>query len=679
MAGRRKAPAPRGPGASAARLLALGALVALSVVRSAWATRHDGFTIDEPYHLVAGAAYARFGDYRLNPEHPPLVKLWLGAALPARVLPVPPFRPLFEKPDERAFAEGAVYADADPAAVRSRARAAMLALNGALLFLLALELRRGLGETAAFLAVLFLAVDPTVAAHMPVAMTDLPVAFLSAIAVLACRRAASSARARDVVLASLALGGAVGAKHSALVAAAVALGLAVFEALRGRAEGPSRGRRAAAAALVFVGAWAVLWGFYRFRFRESAGTVDTFNRPLSAKLEDVGNPLVRESLRAAERWRALPRPYVWGLADVTRAAVEGRSFPFFAFGKIRSTTPAWYFPAILGVKLPLGLLALAAGGLAWAAAGRAARAPSRDTLLALGVAGGAFLATLAVSRAGYAGVRHALPVVPALAALAGAAAADLGGRDRRVRLGAAGLFAIAAAPALLVPRPWEFHNVLGGGTGGAWRLFNNEGVDLGQRSLELARYEREILRPRGELPYVTYPMAPELSARLGLRGRPWESRDGSGTLTGTFLLSAVEVAPSRAWDYAPFRKAEPVDRLGNVLVYRGTFRLPWLRAQGLYFEGLSLAHGPSRDPAKARDRFAEAARLHPGAFAAALELGNLEMELGRPREAVAAWEAALAAVPEDDEGVRAALRDRIDRLRRAPAEPPPPIRNPWLE
>ena len=651
----------------------------LTVVRAAWATRHDGLTIDEPYHLVAGAAYARLGDYRLNPEHPPLVKLWLGAALPPSVLAVPPFRPLFDKPDERAFAESAVYTDADPDAVRSRARAAMLLLNGALLLLLGIELRRGVGEIPALLSILFLAIDPTVAAHMPVAMTDLPVALLSAIAVLASVRAVRTARARDVVQAALALGGAMGTKHSALVAVAVVLGLALFEMLRERAEGPSRRRRAAAAALVLVGAWVLLWGLYGFRFRESGEAGDTFNRPLVSKLDDVGSPLVRESLRAAERWRLLPRAYIWGLADVTRAAVEGRSFPFFAFGSIRSTTPAWYFPAILGVKLPLGLLVLAIGGLAWAAAGRAAQHPSRDTLLVLGLAGGAFLATLAVARAGYAGVRHALPVFPALAALAGAAAADLGGRDRRTRVAAAGLFTIAAASALLVPRPWEFHNLLAGGTANAWKLFNNEGIDLGQRSLELARYEREVLRPRAEVPFIAYSMAPEQSARLGLRGRAWESADGSGTLTGTFLISAVEVAPSRAWDYEPFRRVEPVDRRGNLLVYRGTFRLPWLKAQGLYFEGLSLAHGPWRDAAKARDRFAEAARLHPGAFASALELGNLEMELGRPKEAVVAWEAALAAVPEDDESVRAALRDRIDRLRRTPGDPPRPIRNPWLE
>jgi hypothetical protein len=50
-------------------------LLAFALGHSLWATRLDGFTIDEPYHLAAGASYLRWGDYRLNPEHPPLVKL----------------------------------------------------------------------------------------------------------------------------------------------------------------------------------------------------------------------------------------------------------------------------------------------------------------------------------------------------------------------------------------------------------------------------------------------------------------------------------------------------------------------------------------------------------------------------------------------------------------------------
>lgn len=679
MAGRRKAPHPdrRVSRAPSSRTAFLVLIVLAAVVRSAWATRNDGFTIDEPYHVVAGAAYVRTGDYRLNPEHPPLVKLWLGALVPSGVLRLPPFRPLSDKPDERAFAEGAIYSGSDERAVRSWTRGAMLVWNGGLLLLFGLALRRRAGELPALLATLFLAIDPTVAAHLPVAMTDLPVALLSALALLAGTRAVRTASPRDVAVAAVALGGALGTKHSALVAAAALVVLAGWDVARARPDGPPRARRAAAALALLAGSWVVLWGLYRFRFHESGGPGDAFNRPLVAKLADVGSPAVRGALGAAERSRLLPRAYLWGLADVTRSAVEGRSFPFFAFGERRSTTPAWYFPAILGVKLPLGLLALALGGLAWAASGRAARAPSREALVALGAGAAAFLVALASSRAGYAGVRHALPVLPALAAFAGAAGAAARVAGRGPRRAVAALFAAAALPALAVPRPWEFHNLLAGGTSGAWKRFNNEGVDLGQRSLELVRYEREVLRPRGVVPFVVYPMPPEQVVREGLRARPWASEDG--TLDGTFLLAATELAPSHAWDHAAFRAVEPVDRRGNLLVYSGTFRLPWLRARSLYFGALALAHGPSRNPVKARDRFAEAVRLHPAAYAAAIELGNLELELGSPVEALAAWETALEHVPADDAAVRRALEDRVAHLRTRPSAPPPPIRNPWLE
>jgi len=55
-------------------------LLVLAVFRSHLGTRLDSFTVDEPYHIVAGTSYVRTGDFRLNPEHPPLMKLWLGAS-----------------------------------------------------------------------------------------------------------------------------------------------------------------------------------------------------------------------------------------------------------------------------------------------------------------------------------------------------------------------------------------------------------------------------------------------------------------------------------------------------------------------------------------------------------------------------------------------------------------------
>jgi len=51
----------------------------------------DGFTIDEAYHIAAGVSYVRHADFRINPAHPPLVKLWMASLLDATTLPLSRF------------------------------------------------------------------------------------------------------------------------------------------------------------------------------------------------------------------------------------------------------------------------------------------------------------------------------------------------------------------------------------------------------------------------------------------------------------------------------------------------------------------------------------------------------------------------------------------------------------
>ena len=43
--------------------------------------RANSQTSDEATHLAAGYAYVTQRDFRLNPEHPPLIKLLSGAAV----------------------------------------------------------------------------------------------------------------------------------------------------------------------------------------------------------------------------------------------------------------------------------------------------------------------------------------------------------------------------------------------------------------------------------------------------------------------------------------------------------------------------------------------------------------------------------------------------------------------
>ena len=172
----------------------LTGLLCLAVLHTLWATSLDGFTIDEPYHVAAGATYLRQGDFRINPEHPPLVKLVAALAEPASLLHIGPFPVLDDKYQERIYTQTAVYKNSDYHRVQRHARAALIASNTLLLLGIGLLLRRVFNASVAVCAVLLLALDPTVSAHMPVVMTDLPMALLGiicccmAVLALRCRR-----------------------------------------------------------------------------------------------------------------------------------------------------------------------------------------------------------------------------------------------------------------------------------------------------------------------------------------------------------------------------------------------------------------------------------------------------------------------------------------------------------
>jgi hypothetical protein len=73
-------------------LLLVVAIILAAVLRSAIATRLDSFTLDEGYHIVAGVSYLQRADFRINPEHPPLVKLWVGSFISVLGFHLSPFR-----------------------------------------------------------------------------------------------------------------------------------------------------------------------------------------------------------------------------------------------------------------------------------------------------------------------------------------------------------------------------------------------------------------------------------------------------------------------------------------------------------------------------------------------------------------------------------------------------------
>ena len=399
-------------------------------------------------------------DFRINPEHPPLVKLWVGAIISAAGFHLSPFREMHDKGDERDFAEEDIYRRNDPDLVQRQARRAMWALNALLLVGFTLALRRVFGPVAALCVLGVLVIDPTVAAHMPLVLTDLPISLLSATAVVLASQAFRQWEFRDLVATSVVLGMALATKHSApvfaLLLALVGFVMACF--IPPSQSSDRRPLRFAKLAGVLLGALAVLWGFYLFRFSESPSPGEVFNRPLAEKIADLRSPVYQMVLTKFASTHLLPRAYIWGFANTIRAGLEGRVEARLFYGHMYYGNPPWYFfPGVLVAKLPLGSLLLIILGIFLFASRRFPEKWLTSTLVVLIVLVG-FLGVLSRG-ANYGGMRHALPFAVLLYIFAGLALyTALASESRVFRTVAALVLAAAAISALPIMRPYEYYN-----------------------------------------------------------------------------------------------------------------------------------------------------------------------------------------------------------------------------
>ena len=662
-------------------------IVFVSIFRSAVATRLDGFTLDEAYHIAAGVSYVRDMDFRINPEHPPLVKLWVGCFISSTGFHLSSLRPFADKSDERAFTEQDVYLHNDFNSVQRRARIAMWTLNGLLMTLFAFAVRRVFGFGVAIGTLLVLAIDPTVAAHLPVVMTDLPVSLLSATCVVLAARAFCTWAWSDLIGCSIVLGLALAAKHSAPVFLVFLILAATLLALVPAADNLSHSRlnRLGKLLTVIATALLVLWSSYGFRFAESKQPTEVFNRPLEAKIADLRSPSYRLVLSAMAHTHVAPRAYIWGLADTVRAGLEGRADPVFAFGHTYfNAAPMYFFPGVMVLKLPIGSSVLVLLGL-WLYVLRRLpggwKAPQSMVLAAA-----IFFLIVLMRGVTYGGIRHALPIVVLLSVFAGTAAQYfMASHSKPGQIVVAVAFAIAALSAVPVMRPWEYFNEIIGGPSQGYRYFNDEGVDLLQRSTEAARYYHTVLEPVGELPLFAYTLGPEVAKYTGLKvdwlGRDFqrdESRIESADFSGTVMVNARLLAKIPFWDTPSLRDRVPDARFGNLLIFRGRCACGSLLAQPVYSEAVARIFSETPDLPGAERLLRESIRLDPSPFFVYIDLGNLLLKRGARDDALKTYSEALKRVPGNAE-ISRSIEEQIARVKSEPPDRIPELRDLFLE
>jgi hypothetical protein len=570
-------------------LLAVVVGVALFVGLAVDSLRQTAATYDEPAHLSAAWTHLKLHDYRLSPDHPPLVHSL--AAAPLVYLDVK-----MDTGDE-AWAEHAIWRFArhwlyhwnDAGRLLFWGRLAIVLLAAALAVAIFLWTRARFGRAPALVALFLAVLSPDLLAHGQLVTTDLGAAAFMFLAVVAFDAALQRTTPGRVLAAGLALGAALATKLSALGLGPILLALAAARLVDSRplvvalgadrlVEG--RARRGAALAGLLLAllpvAVAVIWAAYGFQrsFGADPGLAATF--PWDAL--QASHPFVHGSVRVARELGLLPDPYLFGFLRFFEHSEARRAF---LLGQVSSTGFPHFFLVSFAVKTPLPLLGL----LVPAVAGRG-RDAARPGALAAAWIPLLVYAALTQTRGLNIGHRHLLPLYPFLFVVAGAAGAWLPRRLGRVgALALAGLLAWYAWGTLRVhPHALAYFNETVGGPANGWRVLVDSSLDWGQ---DLSRVEPWMRRhgiARYKLSYFGSAWAPyhgitgEMLPGYSSPRVPRVTREivpGDVLAVSATNLQGIYIEDEDQPLMARIRQIEPFGRIGySILVFRADFHWP---------------------------------------------------------------------------------------------------------
>jgi 4-amino-4-deoxy-L-arabinose transferase-like glycosyltransferase len=628
-------------------------LLLLLTVQLAMTARANTITWDENDHIYAGYMMWKHGDFGLNPEHPPLVKLLATLPLLGMHLTEPQMQ-------DRAYRLQAVlggrdfifHNDADKIVFRTRMAVLPLAFLLALLVFLAAQEMFGTG--AGFVALGLIAFDPTLLAHGALVTTDVGQASFLLWAIYAFYRYIKKPSARRLVVAGLAVGVALASKHSAVLLAPMLLVLTAVEVVWGarwtevisaETVGLRAKRYAWAVVVICVISLGVLWASYGFRSAARGGG-QALNPPMAEQLAKVPNAAEREVLVAIASSHVLPQSYVYGMAHVLFSA---DAFHSFVLGKTYPRAVWFYFPVAMAIKSSLTFLILLAATVWVVAAGRLRR---WRELLYLGVPPAIYL-VISMMGGENIGIRHVLPVYVFLSVAIGGAAWALVESNRRwLYLVVALLVFQAVSVARAYPNYIAYANELAGGPANVHKYLSDSSVDWAQQLRPVKRY----LDARGvkdcwflyfgygivDYRYYGIPCKPLPTVESIWLGAP---SDAPAAIDGPVLISATDLSgfefgPGALNPYAQFKELKPTAVIDySVFVYDGHFEIPLASALAHAQKAEMLLAAKQTDAAVSEAHLA--VELAPHSASVNATLGRVLDAAGRRDEARPYYEKAL--------------------------------------
>ena len=654
-------------------------LLCLMFAEMTGSVHSESVTWDEGDHLFAGFMSLHTHDFGYNPEHPPLAKM--VAALP--LLPLQ----LRIAPDTHEFFKDNAYFGGHDLLFRNsprftgqqlifRARLAMMVFPLTLGLLLFFAGRELFDTATGLLALALLATEPNILTHGPLVTTDTAVSCFFVALVWTAFRYAERPTVPRLLLAGLAAGGALGAKHSGLVLVATIaplfLGETIWKIFRKRRVAHASDNwphnlstfGGGYLAIVLLGT-VVLWAVYGFRYAARPAGL-----PLGTGLANYVaglHPAEAKAIVLVGRLHLLPESWLFGLADVRLVA---NAMPTYFLGQVYAHGLWRYFPILLLIKLTVGTLVLVI---------LAVYSGLRDLLprgraLTYTVVPAALYFLVAMGSGLNLGVRHVLPCIPFLLLFAAAGTVALARQSRVWALIVTVLVAAhIASSARTYPLYLSYSNEAWGGPSHTARYLSDSNVDWGQQLLHVSSWLAAQPIPIRTQPcafaYFVTPFL--LPADYGIPCRPLPTfdtsyeapLDGPQTFTGTLLISAADLNGFE-WGtrirnpYQGLINCTPDAVIDNgVFVFHGTFDLRAAAAIAYNTRaGDALRAGK---PAQAAAHARLALAIDPGNFDALYNLGQALAATHDIAGAFAAFHQGLNRTAEMEPSAQSMWRSQI--------------------
>jgi 4-amino-4-deoxy-L-arabinose transferase-like glycosyltransferase len=614
-----------------------------------FSVRRESQTWDEANHIFAGYRTWTDGDFGLNPEHPPLVKLLATTPLLWSQLKNPPLEERFFKED--AFLRGKEFLyqnDPDKILARTRTAAAILTLLTALTLFFGTKEMFGTG--AAFIALTLLTFDPNLLAHGALVTTDVGLACFMFLSVYMFYRFVKAPSALRLGVAGVATGLALAVKHTGLLVLPILFLLAACELIFFK-FGTHREKVARHAiklfgsvALIGLIGWAVLWSFYGFRYHARPNNLQ-MNPPLAEYVQGL-KPHEAWPVSMMARLRILPESYLYGLVDVRLTA---EYYTSYLLGKVYAHGIWYYFPVAFLIKSTLAVLVLLVLTLGVIFVRRLNH--RREILFLIVPVIFYFIVALTVGM--NIGVRHILNVYVFLYVLIGGAASALIQRNRKWAYGIGALLVVHAASSLMAfPNYMPYSNELWGGPSQTYRYLTDSNSDWAQQLKSVKKYVDQ--RGVKDCWFLYFAEGVAEPTYYGIPCKPlptvstlWlnDQIDVPTSIDGPVLISAgnlsgFEFGPGALDPYAQFKSLTPTAEIDHsVFVFDGKFELPLASALSRVQKAQNFAQNKQLEQALHEAQAAVA--LAPNAIQTNLALADVLSAMGQFQSARASYEKAL--------------------------------------